>query len=378
MASISNLSVIISGVTSPLSKALKTAEKEVAAFKTSKSITSGIKQGLGLGLGVMGLDSMEKAVKKYIQSNEPLNAAAEKMETSFGKALVHLSGMDRWLPGLANKMEEIANWAEHGSQANMVSANELKKAAEWAKEYHATNERAAERAKSEKFRSELTALAGSDEQKSLLKELEARAKALDPEWEMREIAKRRMDAPNSLAQIEIDSKLKQIEQLQKAKEATEKQTAIMEDMKKLEEELYSMEYGSLAAERAALIAKGADTATMAQFEAIQERMQELEFLKALDETVLGEAANLAGGNVSDKLASRERRFAGAVSGADAYSAIMGNDSAPERSLASIDKRQAEVAIAAKESNKQLSAVVEETRKVREAIGPGLKLARLGI
>lgn len=102
MASIAKLAVILSAVTKPLEDGLKGAQSKVSSFG------KGIKHGAGIGLGVLGLDKIEGAMKKALQDSPELGEAAEKVELSFGKALVHLTAMNQWLPKLSAFMEEAA------------------------------------------------------------------------------------------------------------------------------------------------------------------------------------------------------------------------------------------------------------------------------
>jgi len=103
MASIAKLAVILSAVTKPLEDGLKGAQSKVSSFG------KGIKHGAGIGLGVLGLDKIEGAMKKALQASPELGDAAERVELAFGRSLVSLTGMSQWLPKLATFMDEAAS-----------------------------------------------------------------------------------------------------------------------------------------------------------------------------------------------------------------------------------------------------------------------------
>lgn len=97
--SIANLAVIISGHTKPLEESMKKAQSKVGAFGHS------VKEGFGLGLGVMGLDKLEQAMKKALGNFPGMAEAAEGAEKAFGGILLKVTGMTWLLPKVADFLE---------------------------------------------------------------------------------------------------------------------------------------------------------------------------------------------------------------------------------------------------------------------------------
>jgi len=104
--SIANLAVVISGHTKPLEEAMKKAQSKVGGFSHS------IKEGFGLGLGVMGLDKLEGAMKKAIADMPQLAEAADKAEKSFGRMLLKVTGIGWLLPKAATILEDVSDWLD--------------------------------------------------------------------------------------------------------------------------------------------------------------------------------------------------------------------------------------------------------------------------
>lgn len=104
--SIANLAVVISGHTKPLEEAMKKAQSKVGGFGHS------IKEGFGLGLGVMGLDKLEGAMKKAIADMPQLAEAADKAEKSFGRMLLKVTGIGWLLPKAATILEDVSDWLD--------------------------------------------------------------------------------------------------------------------------------------------------------------------------------------------------------------------------------------------------------------------------
>lgn len=379
MAAISNLSVIISGVTSPLAKALKDAEKHVENFKQRSSLAKGIGEGFGIGLGVLGLDKVEMAIKKAIKTMPEMNAAAEAVEHSFGKAFIHITMMESWLPKLAAGMQALTDkdnlgqaWQEWAEQVESVKmkfvqfesdANIRKRVDAMREEYNVQVQQAnlqqsmlAYQEKQAKLAEE-TAKKYQTEVDAHISRLKAERDALDPEGVKRREEEKFKSTGDVFKDAEIGLLQMQIAELEKKKQAEEENKKLLEDEKKKREEidslmrsaaddLYKQQYGEMELLTRKFEMLGATNAEVKKYRDMLEEVsflrQQEDFWKVADEemekelnAVSDQRANAA------KFDEQRNRLAGAMSGQEAYS-LIANSAAAGNETKPLVKEQVEV------------------------------------
>jgi hypothetical protein len=440
MASISKLAVVLSAVTKPLEDGLKAADKKVSSFGHS------FKEGMSIGLGVLGIDKLEGAMKKALKEDEALGEASEKVELAFGRTLISLTMMSQWLPrlaqdasGFADRMEEgfvfqevkeKLLWAfEFSKRLNSENADAAAKASRDEFIKHKLIETALERQKKlarEKFEAEREAawvsMAGTEEQKKLLDELDNKYESLLTDAE--KLARVKDAAPNSAKVGLIDYRMGQIAELEKRKKNEEDLKKVMEDGKSLTEsmltpleklateqakyndmlqkgaintdtynravkaitpglkelesiqkEIYALEKGELAGKLKDLADAGATKDIQDQY---KKAFNRLDALKKLEELKKEMEKDFDQGFGDDEGKREGPKFAGAVEAgsAAAYTALIrAQASQQDNSLLTTTKKQLEVDINAfrvlQEMHKQQGDAIK-------AAGPGIKLVRMNI
>lgn len=220
MPSIAKLAVILSAVTTPLEQGLKAAQSKVSSF--SGSILSAMKGGFGAGLGLMGLDKLEKALK----TNKELAAVGDEIEAKFGNIVIKAFELDKVMKLVHATFQKIDELVPNGGLiANFKPEdfirpmNDKEKALQKAMEKEAAN------------------MVGNKEMKELVQKLQAQMEGLDPHFEDNLVARFRRMNPDAIDLKNIDMLRSRIKFLQQDKQAAE-------DAKRMEEErLKVMEQG---------------------------------------------------------------------------------------------------------------------------------------
>ena len=253
MASIAKLAVILSAVTKPLEDGLKGAQSKLSSFG------KGMSHGAGIGLGVLGLDKIEGAMKKALKASPELGDAAEKVELAFGRALVSLTGMSQWLPQLAKDADGFASRVEEGfvmqevkegllwiweasKNGNAAAADARAKESRDYFNIMKIREKGLERIAELEFKRKMAAhethriqTMGTEQMGAMVESLHSKRVGLDPDYEKNMIQAMRKDAPNSINMMLIDYELKEIAVLEARKKAEEEKNKMIEEGKSLTE-----------------------------------------------------------------------------------------------------------------------------------------------
>lgn len=379
MPAISDLSVIISGVTSPLAKALKDAEKHVENFKQRSSFMSGIGKGAGIGLGFFGFDHIVKSIKKAASEVPALQEAFGKLEKVAGKLVLDLVQADKWVPELANGVEKLLSkenvgqaWQEWAEQVESVKMkfvqfesdeNIRKRVDAMREEYNVQVQQAnlqqsmlAYQEKQSKLAEE-TAKKYQTEVDAHISRLKAERDALDPEGVKRREEEKFKSTGDVFKDAEIGLLQMQIAELEKKKQAEEENKKLLEDEKKKREEidslmrsaaddLYKQQYGEMELLTRKFEMLGATNAEVKKYRDMLDEVsflrQQEDFWKVADEemekelnAVSDQRANAA------KFDEQRNRLAGAMSGQEAYS-LIANSAAAGNETKPLVKEQVEV------------------------------------
>lgn len=436
MASIAKLAVILTAVSKPLEDGLKSAQSKVSSF--SKGIAGGLGKGLGVGLGVMGLDNMESAIKSAMRDNEEMAASAEKIEKSFGQALINITGMKDWLPYVAKEMEAIANgdfWEDLKRRAHvgfwslLGQGDQAQKEAVSMKVLHEAYKEAAKAqeelriAEKQRIKEqndwEIEQHTGTVEMFEYAKELRKQIESMDPNAEMKKLQRFRDENGASFGMEEIEALLETKEALkaeqaaldsvfdlyaegaQLTKEmitpleqlaskqaeyndlllegaidyetyrrAMEKITPGLNDIKAIQDEIYKLENGELAARIKALTEQGADQNMINMFSKEYQRLEDLkESLKTEEMPDFS------------KTGSDEPKFAGAVEAgsAAAYSALLNARAGMQgNSQEELDKRVAQNTSLSVTALNAILKEVHEANKNKAAVSIAVKSLQGGI
>jgi len=358
MASISNLSVIISGQTDPLAKALKKAEKDVASFKQSSTfkegLSSNIMKGVGFGMGMFGLDSLGRSIKKAAKDVPELHGALERLEGFAGRMILN-AGLDKLILD-ADKFDqrmqqgfvgqELKEEAMYWAKGGIFNHEEAKKTADWARQVFVQTklaEQAEIRRKDaiyqrniEESRRLREQIGGTELQDKIYERMMQKRNSLNPNYEKEQYDLALKEAPDSVKAMLMKDAQKDIEQYEKHNklmdEEKQKRSEIESLMQSATDQLYQQQYGEIELQMRKLGLLGASVDEMKKYRDLVEetnylKMEE-EFWKVADEEALKDYEEKL-----DKATKRneDMKFAGAASAGsqEAYSAIVNGASAAD-------------------------------------------------